>query len=465
MSFSPARGGKMTSDYEEEFDELKKEYKKKAEEEGYDQTASLIDTTDLPVKNSLKALVQEQNYEGEEVFNEFFNEVENLKGEVFGSLQKVYDEYNKYYHIEDYRKIDLLLATCLSSNTPDKNIWLMFVGASGVGKSMMTNPINQVEIEKEDIAHLVSDITTNTIVSGQGGKETDLAPKLDGRIMYVPDMSTVVGKRAEDQREIFSQLRNLYDGKAKKETGSHGENPEYEVDVTFIGNVTPAIFSKQLIHQDMGTRFLYYEINDFNKEKVFDKIWNGAEKSEEEKSKDIAKVIKSFLVESRKRDVNDVEDSIKEEIETVADWTANMRASGEFDRSNEELKSSVVPEEPTRILKQFKKVYENLIRLQEDYETKRALSIIRKIGASSIDPDKRRIFIELDSSDTGLEISELMDRTDLGRKAIKRRLLEMTNVGVISNDTDYDFDSKRVERQNWKVCEEFKGLSKDFVPE
>lgn len=340
----------------------------------------------------------------------------------------------------------------------------MFVGASGVGKSMMTNPINYVRDEGLDIAHMVSDITTNTIVSGQGGKETDLAPKLDGRIMYVPDMSTVVGKRSEDQREIFAQLRNLYDGLAKKETGSHGENPEYEVDVTFIGNVTPAIFSKQLIHQDMGTRFLYYEINDFNKEEVFDKIWKGTEKSEEDKSREIAEVIESFLIESKGREIEEIDQEVKEEIETVAEWTANMRASGKFDRSNEELKSSVVPEEPTRILKQFKKMYENLMKLESDYDRERALSIIRKIGASSIDPDKRRIFIELDSTDGALEMSELMDRTDLGRKAIKRRLLEMTNVGVIDSDLEFKFESNRAERQNWKVCKEYQDLSDDFVP-
>lgn len=390
--------------------------------------------------------------------------LEGAKEQVYGSLDEVYGAYDQHYHIEDYRKIDLLLATALSNNTPDKNIWLMFVGASGVGKSMMTNPLNHVELEGREIAHMTSDITTNTIVSGQGGRETDLAPDLDGRIMYVPDMSTIVGKRSEDQREIFAQLRNLYDGKAKKETGSHGQNPEYEVDVTFMGNVTPAIFSKQLIHQDMGTRFLYYEINDFNKEEVFDKIWNGTEKSEEDKSKEIAEVIESFLIEARSNEVGEVDQETKEQIETVAEWTANMRASGEFDRMNESLKSTVVPEEPTRILKQFKKVYENLLKLESDYSEERALSIIRKIGASSIDPDKRRIFVELDSTDNALEMSELMDRTDLGRKAIKRRLLEMTNVGVVENDLDFKYDSSQVERQNWKVTEEYQGLSEDFVP-
>jgi len=442
------------TDSNPDLEKVKKLFKKKIPDQKYD---------------TLEAYIQQ--YVNQEIIDFHdetleiqFLDLEGAKEEVYGSLEEVYQEYDRFYHVEDYRKIDLLLATTLSVNTPDKNVWLMFVGASGVGKSMMTNPINHVKSGSMDVAHMVSDITTNTLVSGQGGKENDLAPVLDGRIMYVPDMSTIVGKRSEDQREIFAQLRNLYDGKAKKETGSHGNNPEYQVDVSFIGNVTPAIFSKQLIHQDMGTRFLYYEINDFNKEEVFDKIWKGTEKSEDEKAKEIAEVIENFLAECENREIDEIGTEQKEEIETVAEWTAKMRASGEFDRRNEELKSSVVPEEPTRILKQFKKIYENLLKLDSNYEEERALSIIRKIGASSIDPDKRRIFIELDSSDTALEIGALMDRTDLGRKAVKRRLLEMTNVGVIDSDLDYDFESNRAERQNWKVTEDYQGLSKDFVP-
>lgn len=394
-----------------------------------------------------------------------FKNLDKAKQEAYSSLEDVYEAYQKFYHIEDQKKIDLLLATALSIGTADKNIWMLFVGASGVGKSMLTNPLRFVEYpEGNDIAHLVSDITTNTIVSGQGGKETDLAPKLDGKIMYVPDFSTVVGKRSEDQREIFSQLRNLYDGIAKKETGSYGEANEYEVDVSFIGNVTPAIYGKNLIHQSMGTRFLYYEVDDFREKEVMEKIWEESDTDEENKSREIAEVIEKFLCEAKDREIEEPPNEVKQEIQRIAKWTARMRASGQFDRGTNELRSSITPEKPSRIVKQYKKIYENLKKLEEDYPDERALSIIRKIGASSIDPDKRRIFIEIDSNMTDLNISDIIDRANIGRTAVKRKLLEMENVDIVTTDINYKEETNRMNYGSWEVKNKFSGLSSDLVP-
>jgi len=447
----------------------------KFESEIVDENPDMIKTKkafenkiELDEDETIEEHIQEYINEGIIDFDEnqqiLFKDLEGAKDEVYGSIDEVYDAYREHYHINDFRKVDLLLATLLSVDSSDKNIWLIYVGASGVGKSMMTNPIKYIEYPAtEEIAHLVSDLTTNTIVSGQGGQETDLAPKLDGKIMYVPDFSTVVGKRSEDQREIFSQLRNLYDGIAKKDTGSHGENPSYQVDVSFIGNVTPAIYKKNLIHQDMGTRFLYYQINDFEQQEVMDKIWEGSDKGEEEKSKEIAEVIEKFIYEADNRKVEEIPSNVKKEIETVAKWTAKMRASGEFDRYNNELKGTISPEKPTRILKQFKKIYTNLKKLRKEYPDQRALSIIQKIGASNIDPDKRQIYIEIDTTD-GLELTDLVDRMGIGRKAIKRRLLEMQNVGIVKTDIDYKADSDRLTYGAWYITDEFKNLADEFTP-
>lgn len=424
---------------------------------------------DLEEDETIEDYIQQYINEGVIDFDEehkiIFKDLEGAKDEVYGNLEEVYDAYREHYHIQDFRKIDLLLSSILSVDTPDKNAWIIFVGASGVGKSMMTNPLKYIEYpETQEVAHLVSDLTTNTIVSGQGGQETDLAPKLDNKIMYVPDFSTVVGKRSEDQREIFSQLRNLYDGIAKKETGSHGENPSYQVDVSFIGNVTPAIYKKNLIHQDMGTRFLYYEINDFQEQEVLQKIWEESDKGEEEKSKEIAEVIEKFIYEADNREIKEVPKEVKNEIEKVAKWTSKMRASGEFDRYNNELKGTITPEKPTRILKQFKKIYTHLKKLKADYPTERALSIIQKIGASNIDPDKRQIYIEIDSTDRGVELTDLVDRMGIGRKAIKRRLLEMQNVGIVKTEIDYDADSNRLSYGTWQITEDYRSLADEFTP-
>jgi glutamate synthase domain-containing protein 3 len=214
----------------------------------------------------------------------------------------------------------------------------------------------------------------------------------------------------------------------------------------------------------MGTRFLYYQINDFQQKEVMNKILEGSDKGEEEKSKEIAEVIEKFIYEADQREIETISDEVKEELKTIAKWTAKMRASGEFDRYNNELKGTITPEKPTRILKQFRKIYVNLKKLRKDYPDDRALSIIQKIGASNIDPDKRQIYIEIDTTD-GLELTDLVDRMGIGRKAIKRRLLEMENVGIVKTDIDYNADSDRLTYGAWYITDEFKDLADEFTPQ
>lgn len=389
--------------------------------------------------------------------------IDEYRKSVYGDLSNIYEKYREFYHIGDTKKIDLMLSTALSVGEPDKNIWILFVGASGVGKSLLTDPLRYVSREDMELAHMVSDMTTNTIVSGMASEGTSLAPKLDEKILYIPDFSTIVEKRSEDQREIFAQFRNLYDGFAKKNTGGYGEDKKFDVDVTLIGNVTPAIHTKNLIHQSMGTRFLYYEINDFSKKDVFESIWSDNEgMSGEEISKEIAERIQEFLDQRRTSRVPEVPKEVKEEIEYVAEWMAKMRATGQFDRSNDELRGTIHPEKPTRILKQFKKIYYNLKKLSDDYEDERALDIIQKIGASCVDPDKRRIYIEIDQAEAGLELADIVDRIGISRNTAKRRLLEMRNVGILRSDFDIT-ESGRLQMSMWEVAEDYEGMSKDFV--
>lgn len=421
-----------------------------------------VDYTDEKVDQSIKLLKQKNILEIDESGSITVNDVDEIKEDHFGSLQAIYDKYGKYYHIEDTKKIDLLMATALSVGTHDKNIWILYVGASGIGKSMLTDPLRYVDNDGLQLAYMVSDMTTNTLVSGMEMEGVSLAPKLDGKIMYIPDFSTIVEKRSEDQREIFSQFRNLYDGFAKKDTGGGGSK-EYDVDTTVLGNVTPAIHNKNLIHQSMGTRFLYYEINDFAKKEIYESIWDDSDgKSGDEISKEIGSAIEKFLNTKRGKPDPEVPEDVKERIEGIAEWTSKMRASGHFDRRNNELRGSVTPEKPTRMLKQFKKIYYNLKKLGDDYSDERALAIIRRIGASCVNHDKRQLYIELDQGSNGLSLGDLVDRMGLSRNSLKRMLLEMRNVGIIDGNLDMT-DSGRLQMDTWTVTEEYSGLSDRLV--
>jgi hypothetical protein len=52
----------------------------------------------------------------------------------------------------------------------------------------------------------------------------------------------------------------------------------------------------------------------------------------------------------------------------------------------------------------------------------------------------------------------------VGRKAIKRRLLEMENVDIMDTSITYREETDQMSYDSWRVEENFSGLSEDLVP-
>lgn len=446
-----------------------------------EQALDQIEGTDQKLtKKNLRIYVQQNSDENPDELISLYRErdyisledgqvriTDKAREELKTSLENLYGAFGEHYHIGDTKKIDLMLATALSVKSTGKPIWLLYVGASGIGKNIITEPLRHVELDGEPLARTVSDLTKNTIASGMPGKDSDLASHLDNRVMYFPDFSTIVEKRSETQKAIFSQLRNLYDGLAKKDTGSFGDSEEYEVHVTFLGNVTPAIYQKSLIHQSMGTRFVFFRVADFNAKKVEEKIREKGDLDEGKVAEEIANTIEEILNQLDYSLENvDIPDQDWNEIVKIARWTAKMRAAGNFDSYTNELKQDITPEKHTRILKQLKKVYKHLQLLDEDYPDERALEILRHIGKSCVDKTKIQIFNELSASDLPLDHTELQDRLEIGYRTVQRRLWEMQNVGIIERsdglgmkkDMSEMEEGKTNEDRGWRVNPEFEDL-------
>lgn len=380
-------------------------------------------------------------------------------------LEDIYNAYKEYYHIEDTKKIDVQLATVLSKNMKGKPVWLLNVGPSGTGKTMLTEPLRYVENDGEPVCRKVSQMTENTIVSGQPSDEASLAPQLDGKVMYVPDFSTIVGMRQEAQRAIYSQFRDLYDGYARKDTGTMLESEEFHVDVTFIGNVTNAIYQKSLIHQQMGTRFIFYQINDYNPDKVEDKALYGVD--EDEIPKKIGEKITEFF-EYRTMNPEEfpITDDMAQEIKKIARWTAKMRAGGNFDAYAGELKTLPQPEKPTRIIKQFAKLVKSLKSLSDEYTDERVKNVLRKIAVSSADPLKVNLYRFIATAPKRVAQTDMVNELKTSKNPVKKRLQEMWHVGILEKsemgveDSDGSFGGVA-----WRLNEDFERIGLDWDEE
>lgn len=346
--------------------------------------------------------------------------------------EKIYQTYNEYYHIPSMRDIDIVLSMPVSRKLEGRRVWMLLVGESGVGKTVLTKPLTMVENNGEQIVHQTSELTPNTITSGRPDK-IGIAEELDGKIWYIPDFSTVITKRSEDQRKIYSQMRNLYDGFAKKETGMPGDVKEFTPDVTLLSCVTPAIYDHILVRQDLGTRFLLYRLNS-------DEKWERMKKSFDEEEMDLINqnIANQIQLWMRNLDIEKPEltKEDKEKIMHIADWTARMRAEGKTDRYTGELASEVIPEMPTRLVKQLRNMFYSLWNVRKDIKKAEIFSILWQIAESSVDPLKQKIHDYVKEDDGWCTLYQIKNTMKVGRKTVKSRCQTLWNVDLFERDED-----------------------------
>jgi hypothetical protein len=346
------------------------------------------------------------------------------------TLKNIHAIFKKHYHIPNTNHIDVLLATALTYGMKGDPVWLIFFGASGDLKTSIVKSLL-------GLPHviLVDNITPNTLASGKANAH-DLGSELQqsSNIIIIPDLATLVSKHVDEKNEIWGQLRTLYDGYINKKTGS-GINKKYDgCHVTLIACATDLICDEVLVHAQLGTRDFMYntgaESCDID-EKV-NIAWDNVGK-EKEIQQEIDTAINCFFTYHKIKE-HPVPDDVKKFLKDQAKKLMILRAGGAVDRSTRELLNPVVPEVPTRLIKQFKKLYYGLKSLDDNYTDERCKEIISHIVNSSGNKVRQLVLSHLEKSnplDQWFKLSDVQFSTRLSRGSVKQQLETLWNMGVI----------------------------------
>lgn len=342
-------------------------------------------------------------------------------------LKQLHETYERLLHIEDTKRIDVVLAVALSSKLDGIPLWLILVGPSGDMKSVQ---LNALEGENTYVLH---NLTSKTMVNGYADKKKypDLAPELDGRIVVFPDMAQILKLPPNEKGELWGQLRDLYDGYAGKISGQGSRAKYSDLKVTLLAGSTPNIDGQILVHQDLGTRELIYRTKgNIDKNKVMEKCFFN-ESQENNIKKELRDTTQNFLKHT-KINREDVPFEILDKIKEIAIYISYMRATAEVDGYTNTLRNEVYPEEPTRISKQLKRLFICLKSLSENYSDERALSILWHIAKSSAFPLRIKIFEFLLNLNDEQSTSQISERLKIGKGTAQRELQIMWNMGFIS---------------------------------
>lgn len=372
------------------------------------------------------------------------------------SLNDLYTVYKKWLYLEDTKRIDVVLATYLSKHLDGTPLWLIVVGNSGDGKTEQLMALSSCE----DF-HIEHSITARTLVSGNP-KVNDLAPELDKKVVAIPDMAQILQLPPQDKGELWGQLRDLYDGFAGKSSGL-GKRAKYSgLRITLIACSTPKIDGQILVHQDLGTRELIYRTEDTeNKRNMMDFALSN-EEHEKEMKKELCEITHEFLKDKTviRRELTEKETRM---IKSIAMFISIVRATAEIDTMTNELRNIVYPEQPTRVVKQLKRLFLCLTSLEKDYPSDRAFEILWHLAKSCAFPIRINIFEHFtrDFINTSLAreftTSKIANSLRIGKKTAQRELNILWNMEILEKQ-------ETEEGNRWQPTEYWKlNLSNQFI--
>ena len=124
--------------------------------------------------------------------------------------------------------------------------------------------------------------------------------------------------------------------------------------------------------------------------------------------------------------------------------------------------STCEPEAPTRILKQFMRLFKALKSLDESYSDEKALEVLREVRDSSCNIDRVKVLRVLASEpENEFSVSAISQELRLGKSSVNRHLNALWNLKLV-NRTYFESNYKEVIK--WKFNEKNE-VSKTFLME
>lgn len=159
-------------------------------------------------------------------------------------------------------------------------LWGWLIGPPG---SMKTELLRS--LKDHDCAYFVSSLTPQSLISGferEDGRDPSLLASIDKKILTIKEFTSVIGLPDSQTRQIFGDLRSIYDGFHNKQFGSVGTRG-YTTRFAMLAAVTPHIDKYTMVHNDLGERFLAFRLSRFGahdwdtRQRLARHVWNAAD--------------------------------------------------------------------------------------------------------------------------------------------------------------------------------------------
>lgn len=304
------------------------------------------------------------------------------------TLEDVHAVFKKWLFLDTTDGIDVLIGTLISQRLEGAPVWLFLVGPPGSCKTELISSLSDLSE-----VHATSTVTPHSLISGFSERGTkgdpSLIPKLDGKILVIKDFTAIMGQKDQEKEEIFSILRDAYDGQCGKMFGN-GVIRDYKSRFTVIAAVTPMIYDVSYRHAQLGERFLKFTLADNlvhpDEYAIISRAIENSDR-ETEMRKEIRDVVREFIDRTLKGTViPEIPDDLKDRIIWLGKFGARMRGTVSRDSyRNDIMTSRPTAEVGSRLGIQLAKLCRSLAMLhkrtvvtEEDYH------IVKKVMLDTV---------------------------------------------------------------------------------
>ena len=358
------------------------------------------------------------------------------------TLPELKSEVQKYQYLEDTNIIDVSLASIIATRLKIGNpIWLIIIGASSGGKSQILRPL---ALSDTKFMHRVDDLTENTFLSGMKLSKKDEAkePSLLHRIgkhgmIVISDLTVIFSKAEASMSAILSQFRMIYDGEMTKMVGTSGDPLTWEGELGILAGSTPSIYRNFETVSDMGERFIYYRMKEYDTHKAT-KLALGRKLYGKELDTILGGLYEQYLKETVATANQSIiiGTDIEERIIEVASLAEKIRTSTAMDWKGDKIVRIPVPAMPMRVALQLIAITKGLAIMRGGKLDENDLSIIDWLAYSLANEEKRaclKIICSI-AIDTTISTSAVADRIGLDTDIVRNFLQSLAAVGILKRD-------------------------------
>lgn len=250
------------------------------------------------------------------------------------TIEELQEKFDEYLLLKDRNIVKVVAATIISNQfAGGYPTWIFIIAPSSGGKSEIIQAFDDIKIDGAPLVFPISDMTVNTLASGQKkvGKETSLLHQMPpGGILSFKDFTSMVSKAKEARTEIFKQLREVYDGKYIKRTGT-GDNIDWVGKIGAVAGATEIIYEFQQEFATMGDRFIMYSFEQPNREEALDFILddsriNSDKLAMQQDLRDSTSNYIQYAIENLEDEDVTLSKELKEDLKDVANFCTQVRS-------------------------------------------------------------------------------------------------------------------------------------------